>query len=51
MTENMASLAVLFRLHFMGFLRDRRGRLTVEPSQTADKFGRWSEKVMQKGIL
>lgn len=45
-THNMASLAMLFRFHHMGFLRDRRGRLTVEPFQTANKAGRWSQKVV-----
>lgn len=40
----MAGLTMLFRLHYMGFLRDRKGRLTAEPSQTDNKVGKWSAK-------
>lgn len=40
-TQNMASLTMLFRFHYMGFLKDRKGRLTMEPWQTANKVGRW----------
>ncbi|KAK5862600.1 hypothetical protein PBY51_017977 [Eleginops maclovinus] len=35
----MASLTMLFRFHYMGFLRDRKGRLTMEPCQTANRVG------------
>lgn len=45
-TQNMAGLTMLFRLHYMGFLRNRKGRLTLEPCQTANRVGMWSQKVL-----
>lgn len=47
-THNMASLAMLFRFHFMSFLRDRRGRLTLESHHTANRVGRWSSEGYRK---
>lgn len=43
----MASLAMLFRFHLVSFLRDRRGRLALEPQHwSANGVGRWSSKVL-----
>lgn len=45
---NMAGLTMLFHFHYMGFLRDRKRRLTLEPCQTANKVGKWSNKVLYR---
>lgn len=47
-TLNMAGLTMLFRFHYMGFLRDRKGRLTAELCQTANKVGRWAKRVLDR---
>lgn len=40
----MARLTMFFRFHYTGLFKDRKGRLTLEPRQTANQVGRSSQK-------